>query len=152
MVQTLLRIVRLAFRKLYLVIICPNAHEKLTKGVIRSSWSQLKHWWKSLVQPIGSPIWALFSQFTGQDDQKWNWVTSLAYRKPYLVIIWPQFGFTCNCSYLAHNMLFIPIFRLIYLYSQYLALLRYIFSYVALFTTFNPQLPWFDHLSHINPA
>ena len=33
--QTLLRITHLAHRKSYLVIICPNSHEKLTKSEIR---------------------------------------------------------------------------------------------------------------------
>ena len=37
--QTLLRITHLAHRKSYLVIICPNAHEKLTKSEIMSSSS-----------------------------------------------------------------------------------------------------------------
>ena len=36
MVRTLLRITHIAHRKSYLVIICPNSHEKLTKSVIRS--------------------------------------------------------------------------------------------------------------------
>ena len=33
LVRTLLRITRLAHRKSYLIIICPNSHEKLTKGL-----------------------------------------------------------------------------------------------------------------------
>ena len=41
-VQTLLKITHLATRKPYLVIICPNSHEKLTKIKIRSSWTQSK--------------------------------------------------------------------------------------------------------------
>ena len=38
LVRTLLRITRLAYSELYLVTICPNAHEKWTKSEIRSSW------------------------------------------------------------------------------------------------------------------
>ena len=36
-VQTLLKITHLASRKSYLVIICPNSYEKLTKSEIKSS-------------------------------------------------------------------------------------------------------------------
>ena len=60
-VRTLLRITRLAHRKSYLVIICLNSHEKLTKGEIRSNWSRFKHCSESLVYPIGSPICSLFT-------------------------------------------------------------------------------------------
>ena len=59
-VQTLLRITHLAHRKSYLVIICPNSHEKLTKSEIRSSSSRFEHCSESLIQPIGSHIWSLF--------------------------------------------------------------------------------------------
>ena len=48
-VGTFLRITRLAHRKSYLVISCPNAHVKLTKIIIRSSWSWFKHCSQSLV-------------------------------------------------------------------------------------------------------
>ena len=37
-VRTLLRITHLTHRKSYLVIICPNSHEKLTASVIRSNY------------------------------------------------------------------------------------------------------------------
>ena len=45
LVRTLLRITRLVLRKSHLVIICPNAHEKLTKSenIIRSRWSRFEH-------------------------------------------------------------------------------------------------------------
>ena len=38
-------------RKSYLVIICLNSHEKLTKSEIRSSWSRFQHCSESLVWP-----------------------------------------------------------------------------------------------------
>ena len=41
-VRKLLRITRLADRKSYLVIICPNSHQKLTKSEIRSSSSRFE--------------------------------------------------------------------------------------------------------------
>ena len=41
-VRTLLKITLLASRKSYLVIICPNSHEMLTKIKIISSWSRFK--------------------------------------------------------------------------------------------------------------
>ena len=47
-VQTLLQITHLASRKSYLVIMCPNSHEYLTKIKIRSHWSWFKHCSKSL--------------------------------------------------------------------------------------------------------
>ena len=40
-----------SYIKSYLVIICPNSYEKLTKSEIRSSWSQFEHCSKSLVKP-----------------------------------------------------------------------------------------------------
>ena len=49
-------------RQSYLVIICPNSHEKLTSK-IRSSWESVR----TLL-----------------------WITRLANRKSYLVIIWPN--------------------------------------------------------------
>ena len=42
LVRTFLRITRLANRKLYLAIIGPNSHEKLTKYEIRSSYYLLQ--------------------------------------------------------------------------------------------------------------
>ena len=42
MVRTFCRITRLAYRKLYLAIIDPNTHEKLTKYEIRSSYYLLQ--------------------------------------------------------------------------------------------------------------
>ena len=48
-VRTLLRITRLTHRKSYLIIICPNSHEKLTKSEIMSSLSRFKHFSESLV-------------------------------------------------------------------------------------------------------
>ena len=57
--QVEVRITRLAHRKSYRVI-CPNAHEKLTKSEIRSSWSRFEHSSESLVSPVGSYIWSLF--------------------------------------------------------------------------------------------
>ena len=48
-ILTLLRITHLAHRKSYLLIICPNSHEKLTKSEIMSSWSWFKHCSESLV-------------------------------------------------------------------------------------------------------
>ena len=48
-VQTLLKITHIAHRKSYLVIICPNSHEKLTKNKIMSSSSQFKHCSESLI-------------------------------------------------------------------------------------------------------
>ena len=41
--QTLLKIIHLVYRKSFLVIICPNSHDKLTKIKIRSSWSRFEH-------------------------------------------------------------------------------------------------------------
>ena len=61
MVQTFLRITRIAHRKSYLIIIWPNSHEKLTKREIRPSSSRFEHCSESLIQPIGSHIWSLFS-------------------------------------------------------------------------------------------
>ena len=58
-VRTLLRITHLAHRKSYLVIICPNSHETLTKSEIRSSSSRFEHCSESLIQPKGSHIWSL---------------------------------------------------------------------------------------------
>ena len=55
-VRTLLRITHLAHRKTYLVIICPNSHEKLTKSETRSSSSRFEHCSESLIQPIGSHV------------------------------------------------------------------------------------------------
>ena len=60
-ISTLLRITQLAYRKSYLVIMCPNAHEQLTKSEIMSSWSRFEYCSKSLVQPIGSHIWQLLA-------------------------------------------------------------------------------------------
>ena len=60
-VWTLLRITLLVHWKSYLIIICPNSHDKFTKSEIRSSWSRFKHCSESLVQPIGSHIWSLFA-------------------------------------------------------------------------------------------
>ena len=48
-IRTLLRITRLAPRKLYLVITCPNSHGKFAKSYIRSSWSRFEHCSDSLV-------------------------------------------------------------------------------------------------------
>ena len=48
-VRTLLRIIHLAHRKSYLVIICPNSHEKLTKSEIRSSSSRFEYCLESLI-------------------------------------------------------------------------------------------------------
>ena len=45
-VQTLLKITHLAS---YLIIICPNSHEQLTKIKIRSSWSRFEHCSESLI-------------------------------------------------------------------------------------------------------
>ena len=56
-----LRITRLDYMKLYLVIICPNSHEKLTKSEIRSSWSWFEQCSESLVLPIESHVWSLFT-------------------------------------------------------------------------------------------
>ena len=42
-VRTLLQITYLTSRKAYLVIICLNSYEKLTKIKIRSSWSRFEH-------------------------------------------------------------------------------------------------------------
>ena len=58
--RTLLRITHLTIRKSYLIIICPNSQEKLTKSEIRSSWSQFEHCSESLVWSIESYIWSLF--------------------------------------------------------------------------------------------
>ena len=58
-VRTLLKIIHLASKKSYLVIICPNSHERLTKIKIRSRWSV-----RTLLR-----------------------MTHLAHRKSYLVII-----------------------------------------------------------------
>ena len=58
-VRTLLRITRPAYRELYLVIICPNAHAKFTKSEIRSGWSRFEHCSQPLVQPIASHVWSL---------------------------------------------------------------------------------------------
>ena len=57
----MLRITRLAPSKSYLVIICPNSHEKLTKSEIRSNSSQFEDCSESLIQPIGSHIWSFFA-------------------------------------------------------------------------------------------
>ena len=38
-----------------------------------------------------------------------------------------------------------------YIYSPYLALFNYIFPYSDLFIIIYHSLPWFDHMSHINP-
>ena len=54
-----LKIICLASRKSYLVIIGTNSHEKFTKIEIRSSWSQFCS--ESLVRPKGSYIWSLFA-------------------------------------------------------------------------------------------
>ena len=55
-VRTLLKITHLASRKSYLVIICPNSYEKLTKIEFRSSWTLFEHCSKSLISPIGSHL------------------------------------------------------------------------------------------------
>ena len=60
-VQTLFNITRIASRKSYLVIICPNAYAKLTKSEIRSSSSRFEHCSESLIQPIGSHTWSSFA-------------------------------------------------------------------------------------------
>ena len=39
----------LAHLKSYLVIICPDAYEKLTKGEIMSSWTRFEHFSEPLV-------------------------------------------------------------------------------------------------------
>ena len=49
--------------KSYLVIICSNAHEKLTKIEIRSSWSLFEYCSESLVYPIGSICGHYLPQF-----------------------------------------------------------------------------------------
>ena len=46
--RTLLKIIHVAHMKSYLVIICPNSYENLTKSEIRSSWSRFKHCSESL--------------------------------------------------------------------------------------------------------
>ena len=51
----------LAHRKSYLVIICPNSHEKLTKSEINSNSSRFEHCSESLIWPIESHIWSLFA-------------------------------------------------------------------------------------------
>ena len=43
------RITHLAHRKSYMVIICPNSHEKLTKSEIRSNSSRLENCSESLI-------------------------------------------------------------------------------------------------------
>ena len=43
------QITNLAYRKTYLVVISPNAYQKLTTSNIRSSWSRFKHCSKSLL-------------------------------------------------------------------------------------------------------
>ena len=48
-VRTLLRITHIAHMKSYLVIICPNSYNKMTRNEIRSSWSWFEYWSKSLV-------------------------------------------------------------------------------------------------------
>ena len=44
-----------------LCVCIANSHEKLIKSEIRSSSSRFEHCSESLIQPIGSPIWSLFS-------------------------------------------------------------------------------------------
>ena len=61
LVRKLLRITHLAHRKSYLVIICPNSQEKLSKSLIRSNSSRFEHCSESLIWPIGSHIWSLFA-------------------------------------------------------------------------------------------
>ena len=43
LIQTLLKIIHLASITSYMVIICPNSHDKLTKIKIWSSWSRFEH-------------------------------------------------------------------------------------------------------------
>ena len=73
LIQTLVRITRLVHRKSYLVIICPNSHEKLTKSEIMSSWSRFEHCSESLIWAIGSHIWKLFSPIHMKSWPKVKW-------------------------------------------------------------------------------
>ena len=59
----------------YLVIICHNAHEKLTKCEIRSSSKQFEHWTSRLENlRIAHLAHRKSYQFTWKVDQKWNYV------------------------------------------------------------------------------
>ena len=102
---TLLEITHLASWKSYLVVICHNSHEKLTK--IRSSWIQFEHSSESLLYPIGSHICS-HEKLTKSEIGK--------------VII---------CPYLGLSTLIGPI---IYHINPCLALFIYIFQYLAFIT------------------
>ena len=66
-VRTLLRITHLAHRKSYLVIICPNSHEKLTKSETRRLCvlANTKLYHRNLLLWISMKFWILVSTTLG---------------------------------------------------------------------------------------
>ena len=121
LVWTLLRITRLDPSQSYLVIICPNSHEKLTKSEIRSSYYLLQF---GFIYPYLAP--------------RYNFCPYLAYLKlsifsltylylPRLTYIWLYIGLmTLIWAYLPLIALVLPYVS----YSPYISiiLLRYCIS------------------------
>ena len=121
-------------RKSYLVIICPNSHEKLTKSEIKSSWSRFKHCSKLLdVWPVGNHIWPLLAPITWKCDRIWSYVKLLfapiwfylplfGPKIPFLSILSLTYLHLPLCICVCHNVAlitliwsYLPLIALIYL-------------------------------------